>query len=499
MSGIEILIVEDESIVAVDIADCLGQMGYSVADIVHSGEEAIAAATTLQPDLILMDIKLAGELSGTEAGGVIWSQLQIPVIYLTAYADEDTLHRAKLTGPFGYILKPFEERELRVTIEISISRHKAEVETQKALATALTLQQEAEAHKQQQSDYLSMASHEFRTPLSTISLAAEVLRRRSHLLSEDEKQEHLYYIQNAAESMNQLLKDVLTLGKADSAKSQCNPVYLDVVHFCKQLTHELQWSIGKQHQLVLLSDAESVTAFLDEQLLWHLFSNLLSNAIKYSPPKSEILLKLGCQAGEICFQVQDQGIGIPPADQENLFEPFQRATNVGEVPGTGLGLAIVKRSVELQGGQITVESTVGKGTTFTVTLPLRVSSNAENKEPPHPELAADESKDELPRAMLRKAIEYINMNLNQDLTLPVIAEQVGMSQYYFCRLFKESMSITPHQYVIQQRVERAKQLLKQRELSIADIAFQCGFSHQSHLTRHFRQNTGMTPKIYREM
>ena len=105
----------------------------------------------------------------------------------------------------------------------------------------------------------------------------------------------------------------------------------------------------------------------------------------------------------------------------------------------------------------------------------------------------------LPWYKLQQAIAYINEYLNQDLSLEAIASTLGMSQYYFARLFKQSMGIAPYQYVIQQRVERAKQLLKQRELSIAEIALRCGFASQSHLNRHFRQLTGMTPKAYREM
>jgi AraC family transcriptional regulator len=98
---------------------------------------------------------------------------------------------------------------------------------------------------------------------------------------------------------------------------------------------------------------------------------------------------------------------------------------------------------------------------------------------------------------LRQAIEYIDAHLDQEITLTDLAEVLGMSQYYFCRLFKQSMTIPPYQYVLQQRVERAKQLLQQPEVAICDIALECGFANQSHLTKHFRKLTGITPKAYR--
>lgn len=105
----------------------------------------------------------------------------------------------------------------------------------------------------------------------------------------------------------------------------------------------------------------------------------------------------------------------------------------------------------------------------------------------------------LSQRKLQQAIDYINTYLEEDLSLEAIASTLGMSQYYFARLFKQSMGLAPYQYVLQQRLERAKQLLRQRELSIAEIALRCGFSSQSHLNRHFRRLTGMTPKAYREM
>ncbi|NDJ25633.1 helix-turn-helix domain-containing protein [Nostoc sp. B(2019)] len=102
----------------------------------------------------------------------------------------------------------------------------------------------------------------------------------------------------------------------------------------------------------------------------------------------------------------------------------------------------------------------------------------------------------LPQQQLKKAVDYIQDNLAQEIYLDAIANYLGISRYYFCRLFKQSTSLSLHQYVIQQRVERAKQLLLQGKMSIADIAQACGFSHQSHLHRHFKRLTGVTPKNF---
>jgi AraC family transcriptional regulator len=110
-----------------------------------------------------------------------------------------------------------------------------------------------------------------------------------------------------------------------------------------------------------------------------------------------------------------------------------------------------------------------------------------------------EHEDGLSRSKLGQTIEYINTHLSENLSLTAIAAKLGMSQFYFCRLFKHSTGLTPHQYLIQQRVERAKQLLKQPELTIAQIAIECGFANQSHLAKQFRQQTGLTPKQFRKI
>ncbi|MFZ5643192.1 MAG: PAS domain S-box protein [Bacillota bacterium] len=128
MSNAKILIVEDEGIAALDLQQTLISMGYPSPDIVASGEEAIEKAGETCPDLVLMDIMLHGEIDGTKAAGQIYDLFGIPVIYLTAYADEDTLQRAKIAEPYGYIVKPFKERELHITIDMALYKHKAERE-----------------------------------------------------------------------------------------------------------------------------------------------------------------------------------------------------------------------------------------------------------------------------------------------------------------------------------------------------------------------------------
>ncbi len=126
MSTVRILVVEDESIVAMDIKHRLESLDYQVSEIASSGEEAVEKAGKTNPDIILMDIVLKGEMDGIDAAQIIKDRFDIPVVYLTAYSDDKTLKRAKITGPFGYIIKPFEDQELHSAIEVALYKHMME-------------------------------------------------------------------------------------------------------------------------------------------------------------------------------------------------------------------------------------------------------------------------------------------------------------------------------------------------------------------------------------
>lgn len=142
----KIVIVEDQGIVALSLERMLEELGYEVPYVAVSGEEAVEQVTKVQPDLVLMDIMLAGELDGIEAATQIQAQIDIPIIYLTAHSDETTLQRAKITGPFGYLIKPFDKRDLYITVDMALYKHQMEqklkertLELEQALAQIKTL------------------------------------------------------------------------------------------------------------------------------------------------------------------------------------------------------------------------------------------------------------------------------------------------------------------------------------------------------------------------
>ncbi|TAF07281.1 MAG: CBS domain-containing protein [Nostocales cyanobacterium] len=224
------------------------------------------------------------------------------------------------------------------------------------------------------SRFITMASHEFRTPLAIISSSTGILQKFSDRLSKEKKHRHLETIQKTIKHIVKLLDDVLMINRAESEKMEFNPEALDIIGFCKQLKKEIA-STSSHHKInfyVNVSEPildNTLVVQFDPKLIRQILTNLLSNALKYSPENNSVDFSLHIESEKIIFQIKDAGIGIPQEDQVNLFASFYRASNVSNISGTGLGLAIVKKCVDLHQGEIILDSQLGKGTIFTLTIP----------------------------------------------------------------------------------------------------------------------------------
>jgi PAS domain S-box-containing protein len=258
---------------------------------------------------------------------------------------------------------------LTVALDIS-ERKRAEVEMGRALEREKEL-------SQLKSNFVSMVSHEFRTPLGIIRSSAEILADYFDQLAAAERREHLQSIARNTRRMAGLMEEVLVLGRLDAGRMEFKPAPLHLRTFCQRLTEEVLSATERRCPIALAVSASAEDEVLaDERLLRHIFTNLLTNAAKYSEPGRRVELGVERHGGDAVWVVRDHGIGIPEADQPWLFDAFRRGDNVGQRPGTGLGLVIVKRCVELHGGGIQVRSRVGEGTAVTVRLPLYAQSPA---------------------------------------------------------------------------------------------------------------------------
>jgi PAS domain S-box-containing protein len=217
--------------------------------------------------------------------------------------------------------------------------------------------------------FIHMISHEFRTPLTSIMLSTDLLRRYSDNWTVEEKAKHFDRIQNTILGMTHLLENVLTVDKLESDKYEFNVEFIDLNPFCKSVIRNIEITNKLDRPIQYLFNSTNPDIYLDETLVAHILTNLLSNAVKYSTPDKDIVLNVDVTDAETVFIVKDFGIGIPKEDIHNLFETFYRASNITTTAGYGLGLGIVKKCVELHKGTIQVESHENIGTTFIIKLP----------------------------------------------------------------------------------------------------------------------------------
>lgn len=250
-----------------------------------------------------------------------------------------------------------------------------------AVTTDISAQKQAEATLQQalaqekelgelKSRFVSMASHEFRTPLATILALTETLSAYRNRLSEAQIEQRFDKIKDQVGHLRDIMEDVLLLARMQARRVESNPVNLDLDALCRTVLDEFQNRADVKHRLNYECSESGRKVTLDPKLMRQIISNLVSNAIKYSADDKPIHITLEFVDETITIKVRDEGIGIPEADLKHLFEPFHRAANVGNIPGTGLGLVITRESVELLGGTIAVESQVARGTTFTIHIPI---------------------------------------------------------------------------------------------------------------------------------
>jgi PAS domain S-box-containing protein len=231
--------------------------------------------------------------------------------------------------------------------------------------------------------FITMISHEFRTPLTTILSSAELLEYYGQKWGEDKRGDYFKQIYNSVGNMTYLLDDILLIGRAESKGLHFNPTTIYLYTFCLDLIRNFREGAGSRHNFIFspnVSQQADFYAMLDENLLHQILSNLISNAVKYSPPGSTINLELDLENGYVVFRVIDNGIGIPNEGLNHLYNPFYRGSNIGTVSGTGLGLAIVKNAVDLHQGIIQVQSEKGFGTTFTVKIPHGKAAEEKSEE-----------------------------------------------------------------------------------------------------------------------
>ena len=271
------------------------------------------------------------------------------------------------------VIKAKEELEKKVrerTKELEDSYQKtkrAEQEIQKAY------EQEKELNELK-SRFVSMASHEFKTPLSNILTSATLIDKYQKEDQKDNRSKHVKRIKKSVSNLNAILNDFLSLDRVESGNTNFNEIQFDLIELCNETIDQLDLLLKEGQTISLQSDLEVLPVHLDQNAMKHIIANLLSNALKYSGERSTVTLKLSAENGLLEVEVIDQGIGIPLEEQKNMFSKFFRAKNSLNIQGTGLGLHIIKYYVELMKGEISFNSKEGEGTSFFIKLPLKIKN-----------------------------------------------------------------------------------------------------------------------------
>ncbi|WP_434686543.1 hybrid sensor histidine kinase/response regulator [Pseudanabaena minima] len=392
INNASVLIVDDTIYNIQLLSLMLVRQGYKVQQAT-SGLEALDQVNQLLPDIILLDIRMP-DINGYEVCTRLKSNpltKDIPIIFISSIEEPSEKVEAFSVGGVDYISKPFQLIEVLARIEThlrlcSLQKKLQEQNEQLQLSAEVlsrSLKHEREL-SQMKTDFISVVSHEFRTPLTTIQSASELLEY--YEWTKEEQVEQLHQIQSEVKHMTELMEDVLFLSRSNTNKAKLNLTKFDLLSFCSQLLRQMQRTFAQDYILNsfiyissnnisienphLQNNLPPLIVKMDEKLLRQILTNLLTNAIKYSPQNKIVDFQLTVEKDQVIFIISDHGIGIPEEDLEHLFGAFHRGKNVGILPGTGLGLSIVKNCIDIHDGSISVESQLDIGTKFTVILPI---------------------------------------------------------------------------------------------------------------------------------
>ena len=340
--------------------------------------EAISLLKQTNFDVILLDLTLPDSQDLESLAPLLITAPKLPIVVLTNTNDDNLALAALRQGAQDYLIKREVSLEILTrSLCYAIERKQMEEafrESNEALKMSVIERtnqlEKAQELNQLKTEFVSMLSHDFRNPLNKILLSAGLLEESRDRLTKDQQVSYFRMIRSAIKDMDQLLTEVLLIGRADSGRLYCQFDPVDLLDYCQKLVESFMVKPEKQSAIIFQIEGSLERGLWDVNLIKHILTNLLGNALKYSPQGNPVEFKIIVESEQVVFKIVDRGIGIPSKDKENLFKPFYRGSNVDNIQGTGLGLAIVGRCVEAHKGQIYIESEEGKGTKITVILPI---------------------------------------------------------------------------------------------------------------------------------
>jgi len=387
MSTPHILIVDDDAALLEALPEALRLRMASIAiDTSDTAQAALERIATIDYDAIVSDIKMPGMDGLTLLKHIRQLRPETPTLLITGHGDHDPAIQALRHGAYDFIQKPIDRDYFGASLgrAIQVRQLKRQVEAQRialeqhaATLEAIVEERTRELREASQAKdvFLSIASHELKTPLTTIKALAQMTRRRLEQ-SRSPDASYLERMERAIWRMEMLVNDLVDVSRIQAGKLTLRMERADLAALARQVVHE-QAALSERTVVVDIPDAP-IAIEMDTERIWQVLTNLLTNALKYSPKETPVDVTLSGNGEETVIRVRDQGDGIPPHELEHIFERFYRGQDAriwnGSAVGLGLGLFISRELVERHGGRIWVESAVGEGSAFYVALPCRVQA-----------------------------------------------------------------------------------------------------------------------------
>ncbi|AHM60157.1 response regulator receiver sensor signal transduction histidine kinase [Flammeovirgaceae bacterium 311] len=356
MSLSRILIVEDEGIAALSLKETLESLGFGVTGLAANGQEALAAVQDTLPDLVLMDIHLEEKEEGIALGRQLMEEYALPVVFLTAYADPDTLAKAKEIFPYGYMVKPYREADLLVSIETAVYKHLADKREKQLNNTKNKL--------------YSLIAHDLRSPLAALKLATRTLLKRRPSMSAEDVDDMITDIHHTVDNLYNFADNLLDWARIHSDRIRVRPEAVVLQPLVQEVLEMLQAKAMESKISLHTTIDPDLLVWADRTMLRSMLLNLTSNSLKFTAAGGTIDVKASQQQQQVVVTVTDTGIGMSRYQLDSLLVNRMENPTPGlqEEKGTGLGLLLTKEFVSLNGGTMEINSSPGKGTTIAISL-----------------------------------------------------------------------------------------------------------------------------------
>jgi signal transduction histidine kinase len=372
-----ILIVDDNPTNLKVLYDYLTEQNHRIL-VAEDGETAIEQAEYSLPDLILLDVMMPG-IDGFETCRRL-KQMEttrdIPVVFMTALADTPFLLKGFAVGAVDYLTKPLHQEEVQVRVQNHIQTRRLQKELQAEIRTRREAEEELRRINEGKDKFFNVIAHDLRTPIHGAVFFSESLLEAVRTKKDAQLEEIAQVVHESTSAVGRLLLDLLAWAETQMERVQTRPEQAELGELLK-LNHVLAQIVARQKKIVLVNKAQSpIPIHADPRMVDTVVRNLLGNALKFTQPGGRVEIAAHAGPREITVAITDSGIGIAPERLPNLFQIGQNQSTYGTTgeTGSGLGLPLCREMVEKNGGRLWVESELGKGSTFSFTVPTSASA-----------------------------------------------------------------------------------------------------------------------------